>query len=121
LRSEVLDRKSDLEAELDITYERTFHAYDREPASAQGKPKFAAAAAGIPDAAHATDVTAQPPPYAAFSIHNNGHLARGLLVMLLLLMLLVKMAIMLTIAVCKSSIYCRQVILKVKMNSMLQS
>jgi hypothetical protein len=46
------------------------------------------------------------------------HLARGLLTML---MLLIKMAIMLTIAGCKSSIYCRQVILKVKMNSMLQS
>jgi hypothetical protein len=42
-----------------------------QPASTQWKPKFAAAA-GIPDDAHTTDVAALPAHDTAFSIHNNG-------------------------------------------------
>jgi hypothetical protein len=53
-----------------LDYAATRNTATAQPTSTHGKPTFAAA--GIPDAAHATDVASRPPPAAALSIHNNG-------------------------------------------------
>jgi hypothetical protein len=95
------------------------------PTSTQGKSTFVDYDVGIPEAAHATNVATTTKSTAAFSIHKNGDDDWNLAP-------LVPMTLGNAAATgqydhhvghcgSKSWTYCRQVILKVKMNSILPS